>query len=207
LVSILLLGSFEIEVRTALHILKQERKEFRVIVYKGFVTVTKTGRKEVVHTTNSVAFLFADPIRKVVLLISQCREAMVRKGNPKGTIIELPAGRRDLKIGIKGLVVKEALEEIGKRVKSRQVKLLNRGVPLALSPGVLTERMYLAYVETDLRSCIKDSSKVYGLKAHDERIRRRVVSFDELEQMTFEDMKTYAIAQWFLKEQLRKGGR
>ncbi len=178
-----------------------------MIVYRGFVTVTKIGRKEVVHATNSVAFLFADPIRKVVLLISQCREAMIRRANPEGTIVEVPAGRRDLTIGIKGLVAKEALEEVGKRVKASQVKLLNRGVPLALSPGVLTERMYLAYVETDLQSCIKDNSKVYGLESHDERIRRLVVSFDELERMTFEDMKTFALVQWFLMEQLRKEKR
>lgn len=178
-----------------------------MIVYKGFITVTKIGRKEVVHATNSVAFLFADSVHKVVILISQVREAMIRKGNPLGTIIEVPAGRRDEKIGVKGLVVKEAREEIGKRITEKQVKLLNRGVPLALSPGIMTERTYLAYVEMDLRSCMKDNSRIYGLAAHDERITRRVVSFDELERMTFEDMKTFALVQWFLKESARKGGK
>jgi len=178
-----------------------------MVIYKGFVTLRKNGREEIVQTTNAVAFLIVDPIRKVVLLISQCREAMVRRGNPSGTIVEVPAGRRDLKCGIKALVAKEAHEEVGKRIKAKQVKLLNRGIPLASSPGVLTERIWLAYVETDLRSCIKDSSKTYGLVAHGERIRRRVVSFDELERMTFEDMKTYALTQWFLNDQRRKKER
>ena len=171
-----------------------------MIVYKGFVTVRKTGRKEVVRTTNAVAFLFADPVLKVVLLIEQCREAMVRRGNPRGVIVEVPAGRRDLKCGIKDLVVKEAREEVGKRIRVDQVKLLNHGIPLATSPGVLTERIWLAYIATDLRSCIKDSSKTYGLVAHGERIRRRVVTYNELERMTFDDMKTFALVQWFLKE-------
>jgi len=178
-----------------------------MIVYKGFFTLRKTGRKETVQTTNAVAFLIADPVREVALLISQCREAMVRRGNPEGAIVEVPAGRRDLKCGIKALVAKEAREEVGKRFKAKQVKLLNHGKPLASSPGVLTERIWLAYVETDLRSCIKDSSRTYGLAAHGERIRRRVVTFDELERMTFEDMKTYTLVQWFLNSQLQKKGR
>ena len=175
-----------------------------MIVYKGFVTLKKVGKVEVVEASNSVAFLFADPIREVVLLISQCREAMVRRRNPEGQIVEVPAGRRDLRTSIKNLVVKEAREEVGKKISTRQVKLLNGGTPLALSPGILTERMYLAYVETDLRSCIKDSSLTYGLKAHGERIKRRVATFEELERMKFDDMKTFAIVQWFLKEQLKK---
>jgi hypothetical protein len=176
-------------------------------VYKGFVTVKKVGQHEVVCTTNAVAFLFADPVRKIALLIEQCREPMIRRGNPRGAIIEVPAGRRDEKIGVKALVVKEAREEVGKRITAKQVKLLNRGVPLASSPGVLTERLWLAYIEMDLRSCIKDSHRIYGLVAHGERIRRRVVTFTELEQMTFGDMKTFALVQWFLNEQRRKGRR
>jgi len=171
-----------------------------MIAYKGFVTVEKNDEKEIVRKANAVAFLFVDFERRVVLLISQQREPMIRRSNPRGIIIEVPAGTRDLKVGIKGLVVKEALEEIGKRIIPKQVKLLNQGVPLAVSPGWTTERIYLAYVETDLRSCMKKTSRVFGLKSHGERIKRRTVSFDELEQMTFADMKTFAIVQWFLKQ-------
>ena len=178
-----------------------------MILHKGFFTLRKSGRHEIVQTTNAVAFLIADPVREVVLLISQCREAMVRRGNPEGTIVEVPAGRRDLKCGVRALVAKEAREEVGKRLTVKQVKLLNHGVPLASSPGVLTERIWLAYVETDLRSCINDSSKTYGLAAHGERIRRRVVTFEELGRMTFEDMKSYALVQWFLNDQRKKKGR
>jgi len=174
-------------------------------VYEGFITVRKFGRKEVVKTTNAVAFLIVDPIREVVLLISQCRKAMVRRGNPDGAIVEVPAGRRDLVIGIKKLVAKEAYEEVGKRFAVEQIRLINHGIPLASSPGILTERVWLAIIEADLRSCIKDSSKTYGLAAHGERIRRRVVSFRELERMTFEDMKAFALVQFFLNEQREKG--
>lgn len=175
------------------------------VVYKGFVTVRKINGRDVVCTTNSVAFLIADPVHRVALLIWQRREAMRRRGNPRGNIIEVPAGRRDLKTSIKKLVAKEAAEEVGKKLDARKVKLVNRGVPLALSPGVLTERQWLAYYETDLSSCLKKGrSRVFGLKAHGERIHRRVVTFDQLERMTFHDMKLFALVQWFLLQQAAK---
>jgi 8-oxo-dGTP pyrophosphatase MutT (NUDIX family) len=175
------------------------------IIHRGFLTLKKNGRMEVVEKPNAVAWIFVDPIRKVVLLVSQKREAMVRRSNPSGAIIEAPAGTRDLKTSIKNLVVKEAEEETGLLITTRQVKLINRGVPLATSPGWETERVYLAYVETDLGPCMKKGQgrRVFGLKAHGERIRRRVVTFEELEQMTFHDLKTFALVQWFLKEQLQ----
>jgi len=52
---------------------------------------------------------------------------------------------------------------------------------------------------------MKKTSRVFGLKSHGERIKRRTVSFDELEQMTFADMKTFAIVQWFLNRFARGG--
>jgi 8-oxo-dGTP pyrophosphatase MutT (NUDIX family) len=175
-----------------------------MILYKGFLTLRKNGKKEIIEKPNAVAFLFVDMALGVVLLISQQRDAMIRRSNPNGTIIEVAAGTRDLKTSIKELVVKEAREETGERITIDQVKLVNHGVPLATSPGFLTERLWLACVETDLRSFPKFTSRIYGLKAHNERIRRVVVSFDELEKMKFADLKTFGLAQWFLKELLRK---
>jgi NUDIX domain len=176
----------------------------RKALYRGFFSMFSDphSRKEVVQTTNAVAFLFADLKNRIVLLTSQARPAMRRRGNRYGHIIEVPAGRRDLKTSIKGLVVKEAREEVGKHITTKQVKLLNRGVPLASSPGCVTERIWLAYVETDLSSCLhpKNKSRTFGLAAHNEVITRHVVTFDELKRMTFEDMKTFALVQWFLRE-------
>jgi hypothetical protein len=105
------------------------------------------------------------------------------------------------------LVVDEALEETGMVISPKQVKLLNRGIPLAASPGFLTERLYLAYVEMDLTAVIANPSGTFGLEEHGERITRVTVSFSYLERMPFADMKTFALVQWFLKEQLRKKGR
>ena len=170
-----------------------------MIVYKNFVTVRNVGGKDIVSKPNAVGFLAVDFVRQVALLISQRREPMVRRSNRSGMIVEIPAETRDRKTGIKALVVAGMCEETGKRIKMEQVELLNHGVPLATSPGWATERIYLAVVEMDLRSCIRDSSRTYGLASHGERIKRRVVTFDELERMTFEDLKTFAIVQQFLR--------
>src|ERR1700677_491652 len=106
-----------------------------MILYKGFLTLVKTGRREVVRKQNAAAVLLVDPIRRVVLLVNQRREAMVRRSNRSGEIVEALAGTRDEKTGIKKLIVKEVWEEVGVRITQKQVKLLNGGVPLASSPG------------------------------------------------------------------------
>jgi 8-oxo-dGTP pyrophosphatase MutT (NUDIX family) len=178
-----------------------------MIIYKGFLTLARTGRKEVVKKQNAAAVLLVDRVNCVVLLVKQRREAMIRKSNRSGEIIEALAGTRDEKIGVRKLIVKEVWEEVGVRIAKKQVKLLNGGVPLASSPGFTTERIWLTFAELDLSDCIRDSSRVYGLADHDERITRRVVTFDELETMVFHDMKAFALVQWFLREQNKKEGR
>lgn len=171
-----------------------------MILYQGFVTVEKVNGMEVVRSTNSVAFLIVDKFCKIALLISQDRPAMVNQYNPLGTITEVPAGRFDLRIGVKGLVVKEAKEEVGIDVREEQVILLNDGLPLALSPGILSEKTYLAYIETDLAKCMSDISQIFGNPDEGEQIKRIVVGFDELSKMHFDDLKTFALVQWFLCE-------
>ena len=177
------------------------------VLFKGYFTVTSRDGVEVVHATDSVAFLIADPRRRVVLLISQERHAMRRRRNWKGMTVEVPAGRRDVKLGVKALIAKEAKEETGMRIGPEQIKLLNRGASLALSPGVLTEKMYLAYVEARIKEPLGKSQKVFGLASEGERITRLVVSYDELRKMVFEDMKTYALVQWFLMNVIQKEGK
>jgi hypothetical protein len=188
-------------------IVMKRKKRADTIVYSGWSTFLIRNRSEVVQTTDSVGFLFVDTKRELALLLSMPRAAMVRRGNSQGMIVEVPAGRRDCKLSLKRLVVKEAIEEAGLLINPSQVKILNGGKPLALSPGILTERMYLAYAELDLGACLKNKRKIFGLKSEGERIQRRVVSFKELECMKFEDLKTYALVQWFLKSQLQKEGK
>jgi len=99
----------------------------------------------VVRVSDSVSGLLYDQVNDRVLLIRQGRAPMVRDDNPDGHITELIAGRFDVSLGARALFVKEALEEAGVTLREEDVVLLNNGNPLAVSPGVLTERAYLAF--------------------------------------------------------------
>ena len=119
-------------------------------VYDGFVMVDKVqtaaGLREVVVATDSVAFLVYNRDTDELLFATQDRAPMMRPDNPQGAILEVGAGRFDTDIGVRGLVVKELKEELGVTATKPEVQVLNDEIPLALSPGVLTERQYLAYV-------------------------------------------------------------
>lgn len=170
-------------------------------VYQGFAVVETNGRRERVRVTDSVGFLAVDPVRRKAILVSQAREPMMRDDNPEGMLIEITAGRFDIKIGVRGLVVKEAAEELGVTIQKRDVKLLNGGKSLALSPGILTERQYIAYFEADLGERIDDrSQRVFGVEADGERITHRVYTFKQLKRMRFEDMKTLAVVREYFKD-------
>ena len=175
-------------------------------VHDGFVKVyiDKDGR-EVVEVKDSVAVLvFIEDLKKIVL-ISQSRLPMIRPDNPEGKITEVPAGHFDLEIGIKGLIIKELKEEIGADVAEHQIRLLNNEIPLAMSPGVITERMHLAFVQINSKQ-IEKKERIFGAD-EGEKIVRKLVPVEELESMIFEDMKTFALVQWFLKEKYRQGGK
>jgi 8-oxo-dGTP pyrophosphatase MutT (NUDIX family) len=169
-------------------------------VYDGFVKVDKVqtaaGLREVVFDTNSVAFLVYNKDKDEVLLVTQDRAPMMGADNPRGTILEVGAGRFDSKIGVRGLVVKELKEELGVTATEDEIHVLNDGIPLALSPGVLTERQYLAYVEvtTDL---IDPAIKLYGEPKEGESIVRRFIPVKKLSQIPIHDLKTWALLQWF----------
>ena len=115
-------------------------------LYDGFVKVDKVETsaglrpREVVVATDSVAFLVCNKDRDEVLLATHDRAPMMRPDNPRGTILEVGAGRFDIRIGVRGLVVKELKEELGVTATEDEVHMLNNEIPLALSPGVLTER-------------------------------------------------------------------
>ena len=111
-------------------------------LYDGFVKVTKDTETgfEIVTVADSVGFLIWNKDKNEVLFTLQFRA-------PMGcSLMEVPAGRFDKNVCIKELVVKEAKEEVGVTITEDDVILLNNGKPLAVAPGVLTERCYLAYV-------------------------------------------------------------
>ena len=169
-------------------------------VYDGFIKVdkveTSAGLREVVVATDSVAFLVYNKDTNELLFASQDRAPMMRQDNPQGAILEVGAGRFDTKIGVRGLVVKELIEELGVTATETEVQVLNNEIPLALSPGVLTERQYLAYVEVT-SDRIDPSKRLYGERKEGEAIVRRFLSLKELSQTQIHDMKTWALLQWF----------
>jgi 8-oxo-dGTP pyrophosphatase MutT (NUDIX family) len=169
-------------------------------VYDGFVKVDKVdtpvGPREVVFATNSVAFLVYNKDRDELLFATQDRAPMMRPDNPRGTILEVGAGRFDTTIGVKGLVVKELKEELGVTATEAEVQVLNGEIPLALSPGVLTERQYLAYVEVT-SDRIDPAKRLYGERKEGEAIARRFIPVREISQTPIYDMKTWVLLQWF----------
>ena len=169
-------------------------------VYDGFVKVDKVqttaGPREVVNATDSVAFLVYNKDRDELLFATQDRAPMMQPDNPQGTILEVGAGRFDIKIGVRGLVVKELKEELGVTATEAEVQVLNDEIPLALSPGVLTELQYLAYVEVTTDR-IDPAKRLYGERKEGEAIARRFVPVSELSRIQIHDMKTWALLQWF----------
>ena len=105
-------------------------------VYDGFVKVDKletaAGAREVVVATDSVAFLVYNKDTDEFLFATQDRAPMIRPDNPLGTILEVGAGRFDVQIGVRGLVVKELKEELGVTVAEADVQMLNDAIPLAV---------------------------------------------------------------------------
>ena len=182
-----------------------ENKNKIVVLHDGFVKLTKDGKFEAVHTTNSVAVLvYVSDLDKIVL-INQSRAPMKNDVNPEGTIIEVPAGRFDRKLSVEALVVKELDEEIGAKIDESQVQLVSDGW-LAMSPGILTERIYLTYVEITSNQ-LEEKGRVFGVAAEGEIIHRRIlVPVNQLGPVEpIEDLKTWALIQWFFKkrEQMR----
>jgi len=172
----------------------------RTRVYDGFVKVdiveTDAGLREVVVTTDSVAFLVYNKDRDEILLASQDRVPMMEPDNPQGTLLEVGAGRFDFEIGVRGLVVKELKEELGVTATQDEVHVLNDQIPLAVSAGVLTERQFLAYVEVTTDR-IEPANRLYGNHEEGEAITRHFIPVSELSKFQIHDMKTWALLQWF----------
>ena len=145
------------------------------------VVRTKTGRY-------SVGFLIYHPESDSVILIEQKRTAMINTDNPSGFIMEVPAGRCDRPESVKATIAREAEEEVGAKINEDQIKLLNEGVPMAMSPGILDELMYLAFIELHLGQLSHD--KTFGVAEEGEVIIRKLILADEACNMICADMKT-----------------
>jgi 8-oxo-dGTP pyrophosphatase MutT (NUDIX family) len=176
----------------------------REVLIKGFLSVEKDQENGhlVVVSTDSVGILMYDLVSEKVILTVQSRSPMKGITGDDGTLTEVPAGRFDRDLGVIGLVIEEVKEETGISISGSDVAILNNGMPLALCPGTNTERMFLTAVEVDLSAVYQDD-EVYGKEEEGERIKRLVISFSDFLSMNFQDMKTWALAQ-YLKSVLAK---
>lgn len=132
-----------------------------------------------------------------VVLIEQQRFPMETRSNPDGVVTECVAGRFDARLSVRELAAQEVFEEIGVSIKPERITVLNGGRPLALSPGILTEKMYIAFAEVSAREC-KSSRRLFGNRREGERIKRKLVPVPQLSSTVFDNMTTFALIQWFL---------
>ncbi|MBX4205042.1 MAG: hypothetical protein KW788_02505 [Candidatus Doudnabacteria bacterium] len=175
------------------------------LVYDGFVRVWKGPDKhEIVSSTDSVAFLIHIVDRDLVVFVHQRRAPMVSDKNPTGELLETPAGRFDCALTAEELIAKEAGEEVGATVDPAKVILFNEGIPLAMCPGILTEKQFLGLVRI-YSSEIENEERIFGVDA-DEQIRREFIPVTSLSLLPYDDLKTYALVQRFL-HWLREDGR
>ncbi len=177
-------------------------------LYTGFVSLEAWARGNetkpilVVRSTDSCSGLLYDRPRNRVLLVRQNRAPMVRDDNPDGSIVELVAGRFDRAVGPKALFVAEAKEEAGANITEEDVELLNGGRPMAPSPGILTERCTLAFVE--IREEHLDAGETFGVAAEHEVTNREWMSVQGFLSGPHDDLRVYTLARELECRLLRK---
>lgn len=158
----------------------------------------------VVRASDSVVGMLYDATNDRILLVRQYRAPMVREDNPDGAITELVAGRFDVNLGPKALLVKEAEEEAGVKITEDEVELINLGVPMSLSAGVLTERCYggFAVIHPDR---IAEGDEGYGVD-EGEQISRIWMSAEKfISPTTVHDCwRVYAMAQLLARRRLEE---
>lgn len=169
------------------------------LIFDGFIKLEKWKGEGisfpllVVRSSDSCSGLLWDRPRHRVLLVRQNRVAMATDANPTGSLVELVAGRFDVKVGPRALFVKEAKEEAGANITEADVEILNQGNPLALSPGVLTERAYLAFVE--IRPEHLDEGDSYGVADEGESTNRVWMSVERFLAGPHEDLRVFTLAR------------
>lgn len=102
-------------------------------------------------------------------------------------------------------MAREIDEEAGGIVDPNRIVLVNGGRPLMPSPGVMTERMWFGYVEiTD--TDIEQVERVFGLASENEETLRVWLGLDEFKSISFIDMKTTWMREWFFNNIVRQIG-
>lgn len=155
----------------------------------------------VVVVADAVAVLAYVRDRDEVVLVSQRRAPAVRMDNSTGTVTETVAGRLDYEASVQEIAAHELEEEAEVIVSPDRIQVINDGNSLYSSPGVLAEKIYLAFVEVTSAD-IRPGEHERGVDG--EKIRRKFVPASSLRAMTFDAMPTMALVQWFLNERNRK---
>lgn len=154
----------------------------------------------ILQVKHTVAFLIYNPDRRAIAIVSQKRPAVSMCDGSNGEIDEAPAGHieeSDLD-DILAVMAREANEELGaKFIPNNHDFQLITSAPLYLSPGHMTERMYLGYTEAG-DEMFDNSKTKFGVAAEGEETEIRWFSIDGLSKIEWEDMKTFALVQWFL---------
>ena len=119
---------------------------------------------------------------------------METKANPRGLTTEAPAGRFDYQATPTQLAVNEVKEETGIDLKPEEITILNDGQPLATSPGVLTEKVYLCFAQVRLDNLDRTHNH---FRHHREDVHRLFIPVEEFRTMTLESAKLFALREWF----------
>ncbi len=171
------------------------------VVKKNFTltTIIHNGHPwQYLETSDSATVLIYIRDKDEVLLVRQQRDAMVCDDNPEGWITESMGGRFDREESVRELLAREASEEVGGVIDPQAITLLNYGAPLALSAGCLVERAWLGYVEIT-SSQLENADREYGLAEEGERITRIFLPVRDVESYVCEDVRVFALLQWFLR--------
>ncbi|OGL92141.1 hypothetical protein A3H12_01655 [Candidatus Uhrbacteria bacterium RIFCSPLOWO2_12_FULL_47_9] len=172
------------------------------IPHKGFVILErwlKPGNRflnELIRTTDSVAGVLHDVVNERILLIRQDHVAAMSDENPHGTLVTPFAGRFDVKLSPKQLLIKEAMEEVGVDLTEDDIEMLNFGQSMVLSIGVLTERAYLCYAEVRPEQLTGKDDDVRSAEGENEGITRHWVSTKDLETFVCDDLRVLAFIQY-----------
>jgi nicotinate (nicotinamide) nucleotide adenylyltransferase len=174
------------------------------LAWKGFFEVktrqTDGGARDVVRTTDSVSLLILLKDLQEIILVRQPRVSMITDDNPDGMITELVAGRFDVDLTVKQLAAKEASEEVGATIDPDRITLINDGQSMALSAGILDEMGYLTFVTIN-SSEIEATDRIFGVEDEGEQIQRVRMPISDLANYVCEDVRTFALIQWFLRTQ------
>jgi 8-oxo-dGTP pyrophosphatase MutT (NUDIX family) len=172
------------------------------LVYPGYFQVyevkTPDGWRMRIEATNAINVLLVDMAKRRIILARQPRVNMMTDENPTGLITETIAGRFDVDLTPKQLAVKEAQEEAGVTITPDQVEMLNDGMPMAISAGSITEKVFLAvcYLKPGQ---MEEVEREFSAEGEHEHIRRVYLDFDELEQYVCEDTRVFALKQYLLR--------